>query len=159
MTSDTNRLWARKTLFLLLAVFAVVLGVNIFMAYLAVTSSRGVVSPTAYEDGLAYNTQLAAQATQQHLGWALVRATHTFPASLTYTLADAQTNPLSGATVTATVQRPLNDAPAQTFTLTEATAGTYTVATPWPRSGPWDVTLTVQHGPNTFHATERVMVP
>lgn len=159
MDTDTNRLWARKTLFLLLAVFAVVLGVNIFMAYLAVTSSRGVVSPTAYDDGLAYNTHLATQAAQQQLGWKVIRNTQTFPAALSYTLTDAHNTPLEGALVTATVQRPLNDAPAQTFTLAEAKAGTYTVTTPWPRHGGWDVALTVRHGPNTFHATERVMVP
>lgn len=155
---DTNRHWARKTLFIMLSVFAVVLGVNGIMIWLAITSSNGVVSPKAYEEGLAYNATISAHEAQRQLGWKVVRVQTDFPNALTYTLTDVNQQPLTTATVQATLQRPLADATPTTLTLPETTPGTYAVPTPWPAKGQWDVNLTITHNGHTWVGTERVVV-
>ncbi|MFZ2620826.1 MAG: FixH family protein, partial [Alphaproteobacteria bacterium] len=153
-----NRRWARIVLTFLLSAFAVVVVVNGIFITLAVRSSHGVTSPTAYEEGLAHNQTLHQKAQQAALGWQVVRQVSTFPANLTYTIANAQGHPLTGATVIAQILRPLSANVPVSLPLPETAAGTYTAPTTWPAAGQWQVNLTITHHGHTLHTEERMII-
>lgn len=159
--NDTPHPLSRRTGFILLGillgVFAVVLAVNLTMAYLAIHTNTGVVSEEAYEDGLKYNQTLSEEAREQALGWHLTRSAEAFPARLAYTLTSG-TQPLSGAVVAVVVERPLADQPSLTTALAETVSGTYAAPLPRLAQGQWRLTVTATQGGHRLTGQERIIV-
>ena len=155
--ANANRQWGRRLLGILLAVFAVIVAVNAVLIWLAVKSNTGVVSATAYEDGLAYNQTLAEQAQQAGLGWSVVRNGADFPARLVYELRDAQGLPLGSAYVRVKAVRPVGDE-ALEVEMVEFTDGTYAAEMAWPAPGVWLLEATFMHEGRSLTAHERVTV-
>ena len=156
---DENQRWARRTWMLLVGVFAVIVAVNMGMAFLAVRSSTGLVSPTAYEGGLAYNATLATKASEQALGWRVVRVREGFPAVLTYTVAGQDGAPLTGVAAVADVVRPVGVGGVSGVVLTERDAGVYEAKVPWPAAGQWVIKLKVTKDGKGVDMVDRVIVP
>lgn len=156
-----NRAWSRRLLVILLAVFALVLAVNIVMVWFAVTSNTGVVTENAYEEGLAYNKTLAEQAREAGLGWSVVRNVADFPVRLVYALSDEKGAPLGGAWVSVKATRPVgqDDASAFELELKEFTDGTYAAENiVWPHKGQWELETTFVYDGKSLTAHERVNV-
>lgn len=63
------RVTGRMVLVTITLFFVVVVGVNVLMAYLAVTTFGGVKTEAAYKMGLKYNEEIAAAQAQEKLGW------------------------------------------------------------------------------------------
>lgn len=152
-----NREWGWRLLGILLAAFAVIVVVNGIFWWLAVSSNTGLVSRTAYEDGLAYNQTLDEQAREAGLGWSVVRNGADFPAQVVYELRDAEGVPLGSAYVRLTATRPVGEGRVE-VELTEFTDGTYAAEVAWPERGVWLLETTFMHEGRSLTAQERVTV-
>jgi len=64
-----KELTGRHVLMMLLTFFGVMLAVNIYFTFAAVTSFRGEDVPRSYRQGLEYNKTLAARTLQNEMGW------------------------------------------------------------------------------------------
>ena len=65
------RLTGRFVLVAIISFFVVVMGVNGIMAYLAVETFSGVQSEKPYENGLAFNRDIARARAQYAQGWSV----------------------------------------------------------------------------------------
>ena len=84
--------------------FVIVVAVNVLMAWCAAWSWTGLVSPSAYDQGLTYNRNLAAEMHQRMLGW---HCRFTAAGGVARVeLRDRDGAPLTGAEVTATLRAP-----------------------------------------------------
>lgn len=160
--SATRAADGRGIPWLFVAFFGVVLAVNLTMIWLAIGSFPGLVTERAYDRGLAYNRNLQAAAAQARLGWQgdlEVRAGADRAAEVVFKLRDRSGAPLSGASVTASLERPVETADDLTLVLEEQVAGTYSARPALPRSGVWDLHLVVARGADLFVLDRRVTLP
>lgn len=134
---------------LFVAGFGVVLAVNLTLLFFATSTFNGLVSPTAYEQGLAYNSEIAAQRAQETLGWQgdvdlAVRPggrEGAWPAVVSAELRDAEGRPLGRLEVTADLRRPTQAGFDQTVTLTAGPDGRWQAPLTLPFAGLWEVRL------------------
>ena len=139
--------------------FGVVLVANGTMIWFATRSFPGLVTTRAYDEGLAYNRNLAAAEAQAALGWqpALVAVPlETFRGGLELSLLDRDGAPLDGATVSARLERPLEKEQDFAVELQGSGAGRYAAAFDVPRVGIWDVHLVIRRGDDRYVLDERV---
>jgi nitrogen fixation protein FixH len=134
--------------------FGVIIAVNAVFITAALRTYPGEVSITPYEDGLAFNRQLAQQARQAELGWrAAARAE---AASVVVEIADAQGRPVEGLSVQGRLQRPATEAGALDLVLTEDVPGRYRAALE-AVVGAWDLTIEANGaGGRDFQAERRL---
>ncbi len=125
---------------LFLGVVAVVNGILVF---LAADSWNGVITEGHYEKGLAFNEVIAAQRTQDALGWqATLEApslTHNRQGAVTFTLRDAQGRPLTGLTVSAEMLRPVTVGHDLVLRFAEQAPGRYLAHVTPLLAGAWDL--------------------
>jgi nitrogen fixation protein FixH len=130
--------------------FAVVLGVNLTLLYFATSTFNGLVSKTAYEDGVAYNDEISAARLQDALGWSGQIALSgeaggkdgAWPAMVSAHILDETGTPvLRGLAVTAEIRRPTQAGYDQTLTLTAGTDGQWRAPVTLPFQGQWEVRL------------------
>jgi len=141
--------------------FAAVIVVNGALAYFAVSSSTGLVSEHPFESGNGYNRVLDAAAAQDRLGWR--GNVHLDPsaadaAAVVVQLADQAGRPLTAASVTARIARPVEPMPEIVLPLVETTAGRYEGTTALARRGQWDVRIAARHGEEVFQFTQRTII-
>ena len=137
------------------AAFAVVFVVNGIFAYVAVSTNQGVVIEHPYETGLAYDDVLAEKYRQEALGWqSLVSYDH---GALQFVLHDAQGKPISGATVTAHIERPIEKGIVKDVFLYETKAGQYQADLSFPTKGQWDITVS-SLWKQQYHQTHKRLV-
>lgn len=125
----------------------VVAAVNIVMVTDAIGSFPGLAARNEFSISNNYDKILESAARQQALGWQVSAALD--GARPVIQVRDRDGAPLADAIVTASAQRPLG--PPQTTALTSA-------ATILPTPGPWDLTIRVQRGDQSFAVTRRVIV-
>ena len=137
--------------------FLVVLAVNVVFVRVAIQSNPGVVTENAYEKGLAYNDILAELKAEKALGWnATIRYEK---GQLHVTIDDRQHQPLTGATVTASIDRPLQQGFNQTIELAPTDTTDYAAPVQFPLHGQWDITLSILWNQQHAHIRQRLMVP
>lgn len=147
----------RKFLAILIGCFAVVLAVNVLMVWYALTSWTGLVSDSAYEDGLAYDQMLAEGKAEAALGWKAAIA-YDKDGRLTVQLADSHSQPLAGFRLAAQFLRPTSEGHDRSLQLTEVSPGNYAGLLVLPLPGQWDVRVTVSDGQKPrFHAERRIL--
>jgi nitrogen fixation protein FixH len=140
---------------------SVVVVVNAAFAYMAVTSSTGLVTQHPFESGNDYNRVLDAASAQDALGW---RGTVRFVpnghdrGALAAELTDRAGQPLSGLSVTARLVRPVEPLPDFVLPLEESGAGLYTATAELSRPGQWEVRLAARHGDALFEFAQRIVV-
>ncbi|MCK6450355.1 MAG: FixH family protein [Alphaproteobacteria bacterium] len=142
--------------------FLVVFAVNAVMVTIALGSFSGLVTDRAYDRGRAYNRTLEARAAQEALGWQVrlgVVPAEPGIVRLTVEAADRGGAPLSGATVTATLVRPIEPGHDRAVDLTERGAGRYGATLPVDLAGQWEARITVARGQDRYQAARRVIVP
>lgn len=141
----------KHVLYGVLAMFGLVVAVNMVFIYLALDTFTGVTRENPYQEGLAYNEVLAARETQRDLGWqgdVAFSQAGSGEDSITVTLTDRAGAPLDGLTLAGVLRRPTHEGMDQTLTWREAAPGVYTTVADLPRRGNWDLEITADDGRN-----------
>jgi nitrogen fixation protein FixH len=157
----TRAAGGRSIPWLFVAFFGVVLSVNLTMIWFAVGSFPGLATERAYDRGLAYNRNLDAAAAQDRLGWHGDLEARTGPdhaPELVFRLRDRSGAPLSGASVSARLERPVETTDDLTVALDERGPGIYLGRPALPHAGVWDVHLVVSRGTDLYVLDRRVTV-
>lgn len=142
--------------------FLVVILVNASMVYVALASFSGLVTDRPYDRGRAYNATLDARARQDALGWTTrfaLDAQGDGTQRLLVEVTDPAGTPVAGATVEATLMRPVERGHDRAVALSERGAGRYAGTVALDLSGLWEARIVVQRGADRFAAIKRVMVP
>ena len=155
----TRMLTGRKFLAILLGAFIAVAAVNGLMIWYAESSWTGLVSDSAYEQGLGFDRMLAESRAEAALGWQGAIAYDAGAGRLTVTLANQAGAPLTGLELSAQWLRPTREGFDRTIALTELAPGRYGAAIRPPLPGQWDVRVTVmEQGRARFHAQKRLII-
>lgn len=138
------RLTGWHVLAMVVAFFAVVIGVDATFAVMALKTFPGEVSVTPYEDGLLYNRHIAQLEAQDRLGWRAAAAAEAGQVAMTFV--DRDRKPLRGLAITGKLERPATETGRIVLRFAEASPGRY-VATTGRLDGAWDLTAEA-HGPS-----------
>lgn len=101
--------------------FGIIIGVNLFMAFQAVSTFPGLEVSSSYADSQTFDVRRHAQ---EALGWEA--SVETTPTQVTLTLTDSEGRPVYPAELTALLTRPTTRANDQLLTLTRGANGTLT---------------------------------
>jgi nitrogen fixation protein FixH len=152
-------LTGRKFMAILLGAFIAVAAVNGLMIWYAESSWTGLVSDSAYEQGLGFDRMLAESRAEAALGWQGAIAYDAGTGHLTVTLANQEGEPLTGLQLSAQWLRPTREGFDRVVALTELAPGRYGAAIRPPLPGQWDVRVTVMdRGRARFHAQKRLII-
>lgn len=132
------------------AAFLLLFAVDGTLAYLAISTQPGVVVEHSYERGLNYNLYLAEAEAQAKRGWQSQTVLN--DKTLRFTLQDKDGQPLTGATVTAQMIRPLQDGADFNVTLEESAPGVYISQVSFPFPGNWDARISATWQNQPYHA-------
>ncbi len=156
---------------LFVGLFAIVVMVNGVMIMFALSSFPGLVTQTAFEEGVAYNEALSGLRAQTERGWQVetrLQPTGLQPTGLQPTglserivevmLRDRESVPLTGAAVTLRFVRPTVGGRDVAVVLREGRPGRYTGTLTLPLPGIWDVHVAVDHDRGDYQAVERITV-
>ncbi|MDA0239517.1 MAG: FixH family protein [Proteobacteria bacterium] len=130
----------RTALYGVLAFFAIIFAANGAFIYFALSSWPGLVSETAYQDGLQFNADLSQAETQRSRGWQSKLSVGT-NSVLHLRIADRNGKAVSGLAVSARLTRPAHDRDDQDVPLRPGPGGAY-VSLPVPNlTGAWRVRI------------------
>jgi nitrogen fixation protein FixH len=153
-----RRFTGRQFLAILIGAFLLVTAVNGAMIWFALSSWTGLVSDSAYEQGLGFQRVLAESKAEAALGWKAAIAFDRV-GRLTVTLADAAGRPLAGYRLSAQFLRPTSEGFDRSIALASVSPGNYQGVLRLPLPGQWDVRVTVSDGRKArFHAERRILV-
>lgn len=125
---------------LMIAFFGVIISVNVFMAYSAISTWTGLVVKNSYVASQEFNTKLANANAQAAAGWQGGLAYE--DATLHFTLIDGDDQPLTAQTVTIALSRPIGVTDDQSVSLTQRPDGSY--STPLDLApGAWNAVIVV----------------
>jgi nitrogen fixation protein FixH len=136
----------------------VVSAVNGLMIWYALSSWSGLVSDSAYQEGLGFDRVLAESRAEAALGW---KATIAYDprGHIAVQLADAKDQPLAGMALSLVLLRPTHEGFDRASPLREVAPGRYDATIRPPLPGQWDVRVTVKSaGKVRFHAEQRIIV-
>jgi nitrogen fixation protein FixH len=139
----------RHVLFGLLAMFGLVIAVNLVFVWFAVGTFTGVTTENPYKEGLAYNQVLAARDAQRDLGW---QGAVTYdregegPRQIAVSLSDRDGAPLRGLSLDGNLRRPTHAGLDQPLVWRETAAGRYTAEVSLPERGNWDLAVSARDG-------------
>lgn len=140
----------------------VVVVVNGALAYLAESSSTGLVTEHPYENGTEYNRVLAVAAASDALGWhgrlGFAAAPGSREGELAVEITDRAGRPLPGLTVSAVVVSPVEPRPDLRLPLAEAGAGRYRAPLALGRLGQWEVRVAARRGSDFFEFAQRIVI-
>jgi nitrogen fixation protein FixH len=137
-------LTGRKVLFMLLAFFGVVIGVNMVMMRLAIQTLPGTEVDSAYSASLAYQREIAAAQDQNRRNWkvdAQIQRAADGGVTVEVEARDESGEPLSGLRFLGRFERPADGRADQTMSLAETGIGIYRSRTPLIAPGQWDFVL------------------
>ena len=137
-------LTGRAVLFMLVAFFVVVFGVNGLMATLAIQTLPGTEVDSAYSASLAYEKEIAAARDQDARAWkvnAHVQRGADGGATVQVEARDNKGVPMSGLTFQGRFERPTDRRADQPVGLTEVGGGIYRGSAPLIAPGQWDLVL------------------
>ncbi|EHK52322.1 FixH family protein [Allomesorhizobium alhagi] len=159
MSADTPKpreFTGRHMLFIILAFFGVVIGVNVIMATFARTSWTGLVVENTYVASQQFNQKARNGQAQAALGWT---GKLTIAAGeVRYSLRDAAGNPVPVRGVKVLFRHPAYEAEDKTVTLTAASGQIFT-ARHTPKDGVWIVEIDADAGlAKPYRDVRRVMI-
>jgi nitrogen fixation protein FixH len=160
-STEQRQLTGRMVLTMILAFFAVIIGVNAFMAHEALSTFRGVDADSAYKAGQLFEHEVALAKAQDAQHWqvdAKVAPAADGTAVLEIAALDASGAPLSGMTATVVFARPTDRHLDRTMTVSEDGPGHYRGAVAI-ESGQWDLILELsRRGDRLFRSKNRVVI-
>lgn len=137
-----GQLRGRDVFVAIAAFFGVIIAVNGYFLYVALSSHSGVVAVEPYRKGLAYNDRIAADERQMLLGWSVALEVER-SGQLRLALTDRNDTPVSGVIISGTVGRPATGASDQSVALREIAPGRYGASVAELGAGSWIVSLDV----------------
>jgi nitrogen fixation protein FixH len=133
-----------KVLFMLVAFFGVVVGVNMIMMRLAIQTLPGTEVDSAYSASLAYEKEIAAAHDQNARNWKVDARVQRGPdggATLQVEARDDSGKPMSGLKFQGRFERPTDRRADQPVALAEVASGIYRGSAPLIAPGQWDLVL------------------
>ena len=133
-----------KVLFMLLAFFGVVIGVNMIMMRLAIQTLPGTDVDSAYSASLAYEQEIAAAHDQNARNWKVDAHIQRGPdggATLQVEARDDGGKPMSGLKFQGRFERPTDRRADLPVALAETAIGIYRGSAPMIAPGQWDLVL------------------
>ena len=143
-SASPKPLTGRKVLFVLLAFFGVVIGVNMIMMRLAIQTLPGTDVDSAYSASLAYENEIAAARDQNTRNWkvdAHIQRSADGSATLQVEARDNSGEPMSGVKFQGRFERPTDRRADQSVALAETGIGIYRGSAPQIAPGQWDLVL------------------
>jgi nitrogen fixation protein FixH len=131
-------------LFMLVAFFGVVIGVNMIMMRLAIQTLPGTEVDSAYKASLAYEKEIAAAHDQDARNWkvnAHIERAADGSATLQVEARDNSGMPMSGLKFQGRLERPTDRRADQPVGLSEVGRGIYRGSAPTIEAGQWDLVL------------------
>jgi nitrogen fixation protein FixH len=151
-----------KVLFMLVAFFAVVIGVNMIMMRLAILTLPGTEVDSAYSASLAYENEIAAAHDQNARNWKVDAHIQRGPdggATLQVEARDNSGKPMPGLKFQGRFERPTDRRADQPVALAEMGIGIYRGSAPLIASGQWDLVLEgIAAGRRMFLSKNRVLL-
>jgi nitrogen fixation protein FixH len=146
---------------LFVAMFAVVVAVNAFMIYSALTTFNGLETENHFVKGIHYNDDLAGARAQAQRGWQVGLAVE--PAGLhtvrvAVEVMDKAGRPLSGSRARVSFIRPTMQGFDREQVLAEAGEGRFASTVELPLAGVWDVRLQIDHPTGDYQDRRRVRI-
>lgn len=157
----TKPLTGHKVLFMLVAFFGVVIGVNMVMMRLAIQTLPGTEVDSAYSASLAYEKEILAARDQGARNWkvdAHVARSGQGGATLQVEVRDNDGRPMSGLKFQSHFERPADKRADQAVALAETGIGIYRGTALAIAAGQWDLVLQVDAaGQRVFLSRNRVL--
>jgi nitrogen fixation protein FixH len=155
-------LTGRKVLFMLVAFFGVVIGVNLVMMRLAIQTLPGTEVDSAYSASVAYEKQIEAARDQNARNWkvdAHVERSGQGGATLQVEVRDNDGRPMSGLKFQGHFERPADKRADQAVALAETGIGIYRGSASLIAPGQWDLILQGDAaGQRVFLSRNRVLL-
>ena len=144
-------------LVVMLSFFALIIGVNVYFAVVAMRSWTGLVVEDSYASGQDYNEKVQRTEAQLALGWT---STLTYAAgTFSFGLLDGKGAPLAASDVSAQITRPLGDRDVKLIALQSQPDGSFSAPIAL-GSGAWNVVViahTTPHG--AYERRDQIIVP
>jgi nitrogen fixation protein FixH len=144
-----RELSGRTVLFSLIGFFAVVIGVNVAMMTLAISTMPGTEVESPYLAGIKYNAEIASARAQEARGWHLtshVDRKGDGRAVVVIEAGDRSGAPLTGLALSVKLARPTDQRADRAFTVGERTAGRYAGDAADVAAGIWDLEVEADRG-------------
>ncbi|BAM91141.1 nitrogen fixation protein FixH [Bradyrhizobium oligotrophicum S58] len=147
MASRSERskpLTGRMVLAMLIAFFGTVIGVNVYMMKMAISTLPGTDVDSAYSASLGYEKEIAAARAQEARRWqveAHIERGAGGGAIVQVNARDANGNPVSGLTFQGRLERPADKRADQEVALAEVGGGIYRGTAEAIAPGQWDLVL------------------
>ncbi|MGJ4899259.1 MULTISPECIES: FixH family protein [unclassified Bradyrhizobium] len=165
MASRSNpsfQLTGGMVLAMLLAFFGTVIGVNVYMMKMAISTLPGTEVDSAYSASLGYEKEIAAARAQEARRWqveAHIERSAGGAAILQVNARDASGNPVSGLTFQGRLERPADKRADQDVALAEVGIGIYRGTAEAIAPGQWDLVLEGDSsGRRLFMSKNRVLL-
>ena len=156
-----RELTGRTVLGLILAFFAVIIGVNAFMAHEALSTFGGVDTDSSYQAGRLFEREVAKAKAQDAQHWrveATVKPAAQGGASLDVVVRDKTGAPIHGLTATVVFERPTDRRLDRKATVSEVAPGHFLGASDI-AVGQWDLLLELSRGgERQFRSKNRVVL-
>ncbi|HEY8334081.1 MAG TPA: FixH family protein [Tardiphaga sp.] len=137
-------LTGRMVLFMLIAFFGVVFGVNLTLAKFAIDTLPGTEVDSAYSASLAYEGEIAAARKQNERGWKIdahVERAADGVANILVNARDSRGSPLAGLAFSGRLERPTDRRGDREASLAEAESAVYRGKVADVAPGQWDLVL------------------
>lgn len=161
-TRATQPITGRMVFFMMVAFFAVVIGVNLVMMRLAIQTLPGTEVDSAYSASLAYGKEIATARGQSERNWkvdAHVERSGQGGATLQVEVRDSSGQPMSGLTFQGRFERPTDRRADRSVELAETGIGIYRGSAETVAPGQWDLVLEgAAAGQRLFLSKNRVLL-
>jgi nitrogen fixation protein FixH len=160
--STVRPLTGRFVLIAVVSFFAVVIGVNVVMMRLAITTLPGTEVDSAYSAGLAYQREILAAHQQNARDWKVDAHIERKPdgvAALSIHAQDRSGMPLAGLAIFGRLERPTDRRADQAFEIAEGGGGSYRGTAQDVAAGQWDLVIEADaEGKRMFLSRNRVVL-
>lgn len=161
-TKPSKPLTGRMVLLILIAFFGIVIGVNVQMMRLAISTLPGTEVDSAYSASLGYENEIAAARAQAERGWhvdAHVERGQDGAAIVQVAAKDSTGKPVSGLSFQGRLERPTDKRADQAVDLAEIGIGVYRGRVAQVAAGQWDLVLEGDaRGQRMFLSKNRVLL-
>lgn len=150
--------------YIFVGAFALVIGVNMTLAWFATSTFTGLETEGAYDKGLAYNQNLALARAQAELGWAVDTTVDPVAgasprAAVTVTYRDRDGRAVDGLEVRVRVTRPTATGFDHDVTLPAKGDGIYGTTLDLPLVGVWDMDIAALGTNASYQHAKRFVIP
>jgi nitrogen fixation protein FixH len=161
-STSSRKLTGGMVLAMLIAFFGTVIGVNVVMMRLAISTLPGTDVDSAYSASLGYAKEITAARDQDARHWqvsAHIERGEGGAAVLQVSAQDNQGKPVSGLTFLGRLERPADKRDDQVVALAETVDGIYRGTTSAVAPGQWDLVLEGEaRGQRMFMSRNRVLL-